>query len=136
MARSNKRLDLEDGVDDAPIFVDANTSNTLSQDEYDRLLQRSTLQSEIACNPSKDGGGLDDEKEAFKSFNPSPFEEGGTVTKIGTIGGKRKKRTATVVRSIEEEHPDHSKKPSEDAKRAQTRKPKKIKVSFEADENE
>ena len=134
-ARSNKRLDLEDGIDDAPTYVDTNTQNTFSQEEYDELLNATNL-------PSREGSTLLDQKggsktgdEAGKIISDSTLKEKELTKPVASIGAKTKKRTATVVHDEEQVLGQHQ-KPSTDAKKAQTKKAKKIKISFENEEDD
>lgn len=135
-ARSNKRLDLEDGIDDAPTYVDTNTQNTLSQEEYDELLNATNL-------PSREDSTLLDQKgrsktgdEAGKIISDSMLKEKELIKPVASIGAKTKKRAATVVHDEEEQVLGQHQKPSTDAKKAQTKKAKKIKISFENEEDD
>ena len=136
VARSNKRLDLEDGVDDAPTYVDEVTRDTLSKEEYDELSKPNNLPGTEDGNCPEDQGGSTTGEEVTEILNDPLLKRKDLVTPVASIGAKTKKRSAAVIDREEAEHRGQYPELLSRVKKAKVKKATKIKVSFENDEDE
>ncbi|KAI9796967.1 MAG: hypothetical protein M1825_006281 [Sarcosagium campestre] len=153
-----KRLRTGDDEDDEPTYVDDETNQTISKDEYLTLVEGSAEQSSHAQEKNQEvddpkGKPDDSTTTAFGSANGAETKE-----KLANIGTKRNvragKRVATRVGDLDSDDASHAttkdekeamdslgdRKVAVEGKKSKgdikSKKRKKVKLSFEADETE
>ncbi|KAL4802158.1 hypothetical protein BDV18DRAFT_147611 [Aspergillus unguis] len=117
-----------DNEDDGPTYVDAESNEVISKEDYEAMVKGGDEQSEQPENGAKD-------KDAAADENGDSKQKEGASSKqnLAEIGGPRKRKQAKVVGDDVQETEGEDAKPKEPAARKpdQKKKKKKIKLSFE-----
>lgn len=131
--RPRKPKDIDD--DDAPVYVDEETNEALSKEDYEQLVNGTEGKDE---STDKDKEGLD---KLVDSSNTKSTETAGEDTKpqqnLAEIGTQKKRRKAKVIQEdevLEDESRTKDSSATSKPSAKSSAKRKKIKLSFEEPE--
>jgi Domain of unknown function (DUF4604) len=120
----------ENDDEDAPVYVDEETNEAISKEDYESLVHGTEAKGETTGDSTEEGK---ESTDPAKSAEQVPSEEAKTQPNLAEIGTQKKRRKARVIHDdepVEDEsrHKDNPAVPKPNAKR------KKIKLSFDEPE--
>ncbi|OKL58030.1 hypothetical protein UA08_06581 [Talaromyces atroroseus] len=122
----------ENDDEDAPVYVDEETNEALSKEDYESLLNGTEAKGETAGHGAEEG--KESTNPAAKSAEQVSNEEAKTQQNLAEIGTAQKKRRKAKVIHDEEVAEDESRHKVNPAAPKPSAKRKKIKLSFDEPE--
>ncbi|KAJ5279632.1 hypothetical protein N7478_005004 [Penicillium angulare] len=119
-ARPRKLKDPKDEEDDAPVYIDEESNEVITKEEYKVLAQGDAAKEDQASIDDLPKSAEGETKEAETTAKQSNLTE---------VGGQRKRKQAKVVGEENKEEPEETPKVVE--KPRKSKKAKKIKLSFD-----
>lgn len=132
IARPRKPKD-DTGDDDEPTYVDEESHDVISKEEYESLVRESNQKEDVHAT----GNSLTQDESAPKTHTDESTAEKEPPTSkqnLAEIGGQKKRKQAKVVG--EDNAPESKEEPTEKAtsQKPKQKKKKKIKLSFDEEE--
>lgn len=116
----------DDNDDDGPTYVDAESNEVVSKEDYEAMVKSGDQEPEQPENDTKS-----EDAAAAKNEDNKQKASHSSQQNLAEIGGPRKRKQAKVVGDEVQEAESEGVQPREPAPRKQKQKKKKIKLSFE-----
>ncbi|KAI9375247.1 hypothetical protein BJX61DRAFT_182354 [Aspergillus egyptiacus] len=115
---------LRDDDDDGPTYVDAESNEVISKEDYEAMVKCGDDQAKEPKRDAKD----QEQTSAHDGIDP---KEGSSRQNLAEIGGHRKRKQAKVVADEVQEAEEDPRAKDREPSRKPKQKKKKIKLSFE-----
>lgn len=134
--RPRKPKNKDDEDDDAPTYVDEETNDTITREDYEELLKGSEDKPETtgAEGDAETGSGESKEASANSAQANNTADAPKVQEKMAEIGGQKRKKQARVIGGDEDEVAAEDEAPRKDSSTSRKPKAKKKKVKLSFDE--